>query len=136
MQFILYIRYMQRIDKNCTYLTKEEMKKVIEYLPKREDLNKMEQIFSALAMQTRLKIICALSVKRACVSDLQEILSLNQTTLSHQLAFLKNAGIIDCERYGKTVVYYISNTGVFSLLSASVDFIEGEDKMQQALILD
>ena len=52
MQFILYIRYMQRIDKNCTYLTKEEMEKVSEYLPKKEDLNKMEQIFSALAMQS------------------------------------------------------------------------------------
>lgn len=127
---------MQSIEKNCPFLTEEEIDTVSSYIPQKNDLKKLEQVFSALSVDTRLKIVCALSIKCACVSDLLKLLNINQTTLSHQLAFLKSAGIVDCERRGKVVVYFISNKSIFSLLSAGVDFIDKQEECNVDICLD
>ena len=118
------------------FLTQDEVETFSLYIPKREDIKKMEQVFSALSATTRLKIVCALAIKRACVSDLQETLKINQTTLSHQLALLKSAGIVECERNGKAMVYYICSPAIFGILSASVDFIEEEKSEDFPICLD
>ena len=133
---ISYNRYMQRPTKNCTFLSQNEVETIELYLPKREDIKKMEQIFSALSVDTRLKIVCALSIKRACVTDLITLLNINQTTLSHQLAYLKSVGIVDCKREGRTVVYYICAPSVYKILSASVDFIEDGKSEDYDICLD
>ena len=118
------------------FLTQDEAETLSLYLPKREDVKKMEQVFSALSTDTRLKIVCALSIRRACVTDLQETLKINQTTLSHQLSLLKSAGIVESERNGKVVVYYICSPAIFSILSACVDFIEEEKSEEYPVCLD
>ena len=133
---ISYNRYMQRPTKNCAFLTQDEVETIELYLPKREDIKKMEQIYSALSVDTRLKIVCALSIKSACVTDLQELLSINQTTLSHQLAYLRNSGIVDCKREGRAVVYYICAPSVYKILSAGVDFIEEGKSEDYDICLD
>ena len=127
---------MQGINKNCMFLSKDEADRVELYLPKREDLKKMSQIFSALSATTRLKIVCALSIKSACVTDLQNLLGINQTTLSHQLAFLKREGVVDCKRKGKAVVYYVCSPSSLRILSACVDFIEENKGCEDTFYLD
>ena len=89
-------------------------KNMSDYMPQREILTELSLTFSAFADETRLKIICALSFSEMCVSELSYNLSINQTTVSHQLKFLKNA---------MTISYYLRNDMVNDILFKGMEFL-------------
>lgn len=90
------------------------------YIPERETLDDMSNLFSAFADQTRLKILSALSICEMCVGDLSEVICTNQTTVSHQLKFLKNQSLVQSKRIGKIVFYSLSGDLVTKLMSIGV----------------
>lgn len=94
-----------------------------DYLPSKADLLNMSSFFYAFSDRTRLRIIILLTIKPLCVTDISTILSLNQTTLSHQLKILKSLNIVDCDRTGKSIIYYIKNRAITEVLNATVDCI-------------
>ena len=51
------------------------------------------------------------------------ILDINQTTVSHQLRFLKNIGIVKCSRFGKVIFYSLKNDTVNDVLLKGVEFL-------------
>ena len=63
---------------------------VKEYVPQGDILDDLVCFFSIFSDYTRLKMISALAISEMCVSDISCLLSLNQTTVSHQLRLLKN----------------------------------------------
>ena len=75
------------------------------YVPEGEILEGLVSFFSVFADQTRLRILSALAITELCVTDISLVLELNQTTVSHQLRFLKNIGIVKCSRVGKVIFY-------------------------------
>ena len=77
------------------------------YLPSNADLADMANFFSVFGDVTRLKMLSALAVDELCVSDLSTILDLNQTTVSHQLKLLRDAGMVAYRREGKIIFYRI-----------------------------
>ena len=62
-----------------------------DYVPQGEILEGIVCFFSVFSDYTRVKILCALAISELCVTDLSRILGINQTTVSHQLRFLKSA---------------------------------------------
>lgn len=48
-----------------------------------------------------MKIISALTITEMCVTDISEILGINQTTVSHQLKIMRQAGVVGFRREGK-----------------------------------
>ena len=106
----------------CAEISRKK-KNMSEYIPQREILTELSLTFSAFADETRLKIICALSFSEMCVSELSYNLSINQTTVSHQLRYLKNAMIVDCRREGKTIYYYLRNDMVNDILFKGMEFL-------------
>lgn len=73
--------------------------------------------------KTRVKIISALAIAPMCVNDLSVTLGINQTTLSHQLAYLRANDIVEDEREGKIVFYKLKNRRVLLVLEKSVSAI-------------
>ena len=96
---------------------------VRELMPKEEALDAMADFFSGLSDQTRIKIVSALSISPMCVNDLSTVLSLNQTTVSHQLKNLKNIGVLKCKRQGKVVFYSLSDNNIMDIMLSAVSFI-------------
>ena len=92
-------------------------------MPNKEDVLSLCNFFYAFSDNTRLRIIILLTVKPLCVNDISQILSLNQTTLSHQLKILKSLNIVDCDRNGKSIIYYIKNPSIQNVLDCTVDCI-------------
>lgn len=126
---------MQKIQNN--YITDvETLKKIRGYLPKKCDLENIERVFSVFADKTRIRIISTLSISPFCVSELSEILAMNQTTLSHQLAYLRSCGVVADERRGKTVVYTLRNSATTALLSCVLDFLEEDNAKNEAIAVD
>lgn len=89
---------------------------VRKYMPSYGALEQMSAVFTALADTGRLKIVSALSVSEMCVSDLSAVLGVNQTTLSHQLRFLRSAEIVTCKKQGKIVFYSIAKPLINDLM--------------------
>jgi len=94
-----------------------------QFLPNKKNINNMTNFFYVFSDDTRLKIIMLLSIKPLCVSEITNILDINQTTISHQLKILKAHNIVSSDRAGKNIIYYITNGGIENVLNASVECI-------------
>lgn len=91
------------------------------FMPDKTSLKNMSSFFYAFSDDTRLKIIILLSIKPLCVGEIVSVLSINQTTISHQLKILKSLNIVECDRAGKNIIYYIKNASIENVLNASVE---------------
>ena len=79
--------------------------------------------FSIFADATRVRILSALAITEMCVTDISRVLNINQTTVSHQLRFLKNVGIVKAARLGKVIFYSLKNDTVNDVLLKGVEFL-------------
>ena len=96
---------------------------VQDYVPKGEILDDLVCFFSIFADYTRIKIISALAISEMCVTDLAQVLCMNQTTVSHQLRFLKNLNAVKTKRQGKVVFYSLRNDALSDVLLKGVEFL-------------
>ena len=70
----------------------------------------LAQVFKALADPVRLRLVSLIGAHQggeACVCELATAFNLTQPTISHHLKVLREAGIIDCERRGTWVYYWL-----------------------------
>lgn len=70
-------------------------------------INRLVNIFKALASETRLKIVIDLLEKERNVNLMAEKLNIAQPNISQHLTILKNAGIIKGFRKGTQVCYRV-----------------------------
>jgi len=67
-------------------------------------------VFKALADPVRLRLVSLIGAhqgREVCVCELTEAFDLTQPTISHHLKVLREAGIIDSERRGTWVYYWL-----------------------------
>ena len=114
---------MQRLEKNCIHLDEKRQNLIKEYIPTSDQLQRLSSFFAVFSDKTRVKIISALAIAPMCVNDLAVMLSINHTTLSHQLAYLRANEIVEDEREGKVVFYKLKNRRVLLVLENSVSAI-------------
>ena len=93
------------------------------YVPSGEILTSLVRFFSIFSDGTRLKILSALAISEMFVTDISRVLEINQTTVSHQLRFLKDAGMVRTERHGKIIFYSVVNEVVNDVLLKGVEFL-------------
>ncbi|WP_163537172.1 metalloregulator ArsR/SmtB family transcription factor [Gracilibacillus sp. YIM 98692] len=86
-----------------------------------ETLFLVSQTFKALSDPTRIKILHLLFEQELSVSNIAEILDLNQSNVSHQLRFLKNLRLVKYRREGKTIYYAPDDEHVMKILQQSID---------------
>ena len=104
-------------------LDKRTQSLIEDYVPHGDILEGVVCFFSVFADYTRIKILSALAISELCVTDLSRILDLNQTTVSHQLRFLKSAGIVRCCRQGKVIFYSLTNDSINDVLLKGIEFL-------------
>ena len=93
------------------------------YVPEGELLTSLVRFFSIFSDSTRLRILSALAISEMCVTDISRVLDINQTTVSHQLRYLKDAGMAKMQRRGKIIFYSLSNEIVNDVLLKGVEFL-------------
>jgi ArsR family transcriptional regulator len=78
---------------------------------KKEIKMKVEQaakIFRVLSDKNRLRIFLLLLHSELCVCQMMEVLKIEQSLLSHQLRFMKKAGLVQPKKKGRWVFYELS----------------------------
>jgi len=63
------------------------------------------EVMKAMASETRLKIMCALSGGELPVNQLAELTGQSQSGVSQHLAKLRAAGLVTSRREGQTIFY-------------------------------
>lgn len=104
-------------------LDKRTQSLIEDYVPQGDILEGIVCFFSVFADYTRVKILSALAISELCVTDISRILDINQTTVSHQLRFLKSAGIVRCSRQGKIVFYSLANESINDVILKGIEFL-------------
>jgi len=70
----------------------------------------LSRVFKALADPVRLRLLSLIGAHaggEACVCELTEAFDLTQPTISHHLRVLREAGLIDSQRRGTWVYYWV-----------------------------
>ena len=78
------------------------------------DVNRMEtaamaRMFNGMADETRLKIVKLLSEKEHTVEELVGLLGIAQSSTSHHLRVLKEAGLIQGDKRGRNIFYSLTH---------------------------
>lgn len=112
-----------RIMAEMLLLDKRTKNLIEDYVPKGEVLEGVVCFFSVFADYTRVKILSALAISELCVTDMSRLLEINQTTISHQLRFLKSAGMVKSRRLGKIVFYSLCDDSINDVILKGVEFL-------------
>jgi ArsR family transcriptional regulator, arsenate/arsenite/antimonite-responsive transcriptional repressor len=79
--------------------------------PLAEDLAvELATVFKALGDPVRLRLLSMIASRaggEVCVCELTPAFELSQPTISHHLKLLRQAGLIDCQRRGTWVYYWL-----------------------------
>ncbi|SHG55732.1 ArsR/SmtB family transcription factor [Ornithinibacillus halophilus] len=86
-----------------------------------ETLFVVSQTFKALSDPTRIRILNLLCTGEHSVNEIAETLNLGQSTVSHQLRFLKNLRLVKYRRAGSTLFYSEDDHHVMNLLKQAIN---------------
>ena len=90
------------------------------------------QIFDALSDFTRFQILGALSQGEKGVSELQEVTSVSQSAISHQLRLLRDRGLVTARRDGQRVIYSLADEHVTTLLNVGLEHAAEDARVESA----
>jgi DNA-binding transcriptional ArsR family regulator len=74
------------------------------------------EFFKALGHPARLVILEQLRTGQKSVNELQAVLGIDQSSVSQQLAVLRNKNIVESRKEGTTVYYTVRDPMIFQLL--------------------
>ncbi|ORW91733.1 transcriptional regulator [Mycobacterium sp. IEC1808] len=78
-------------------------------------------MFKALGDPVRLRLLSLIASHpggEACVCEISATFDVSQPTISHHLKLLRSAGLLDCERRGTWVYYWVIPSALRRLSSA------------------
>jgi DNA-binding transcriptional ArsR family regulator len=79
------------------------------------------QFLKSLAHPARLVILCRLAEGSINVGELESMLGLPQAAVSKQLARLREDGLVDCRREGRSMVYTLADERTRRIIRALYD---------------
>jgi DNA-binding transcriptional ArsR family regulator len=82
----------------------------------RASADKASALMKVMANADRLMVLCQLSLGEKSVSELEDMLNIQQPTLSQQLTVLRNAALVSTRREGKNIIYAISSESAMAVM--------------------
>ncbi len=91
-----------------------------------DEADEIVRIFKALADQTRIRIISNLTkADKLCVTELADLLEMDISRISHQLAKLEHMGFVKKEREGRNIYYELQDECIRTILRTAKNHICG-----------
>ena len=94
---------------------------------KSNEPSELADFFKLLANETRIKILLALSEVELCVCDLVSTLNIPQSSISHQLRYLRDHRFVSPRRSGKQVYYSLEKEHLQTILEQTADHLKEKD---------
>lgn len=109
---------------DCNIIHEDAVNIAIKNRPDVKELVNLSELFKILGDLTRIKIIWTLDNNEMCVCDIANVLNMTKSSISHQLAILKNAGIVRYRKSGKEVYYTLDDEHINKLYEIGLEHIE------------
>ncbi|SKB58410.1 ArsR family transcriptional regulator [Lachnospiraceae bacterium] len=111
---------------NCDVyeLHPDRLHRIEKEMPDEDTLYDLAELFKTFGDSTRIRILFALFEQETCVCDLAEALNMTQSAVSHQLKILKNAKLVGNRREGKTVIYFLSDDHVRTIIGQGLTHVK------------
>ena len=81
------------------------------------------ELFKNFSDSTRIRILYCLFEKERSVTEISELLQMNQSAISHQLRFLKNSKLVKNRRNGKTIYYSLDDDHVYNFILQGIEHV-------------
>ncbi len=98
-----------------------------------DSLEETENLFTALADKTRLRLLNLIRDEEVCVCFFVEALGESQPKISRHLAYLRNAGVVTARREGKWMHYRITmpeDENLRVVLETTLETLASQPEMQ------
>ena len=86
----------------------------------------MVRLFKALSVETRLRIVQLLSKRTLCVGVLSNLLGVSAGAVSQHLRILRDAGLVEADRRGYFIHYYVTAGAAARCQAAMESIFESE----------
>ncbi len=90
-----------------------------------DNARRTTDFLKSLAHSGRLMILCRLVEGPATVGELEEMLSMRQSSVSKQLARLREEGLVDYQRDGRSISYSLADDRARKIVSMLYDLFCG-----------
>lgn len=122
---------MKKLEEcDCDVIHEETIGKILNNMLEEEQFDKLSDFFKILGDKTRIKILFCIDQNEMCVCDIANTLGMTKSAISHQLATLKQMGIVKNRRDGKEVFYSLYDEHVREVFEVGLEHInhklEGE----------
>src|SRR6266571_8845375 len=84
------------------------------------------EFFKALAHPIRIRIVDSLRDGEKGVNELSEMLHVEPTNVSQQMAVLRARNFVTCRKSGSSAFYSISDTALFKLLDVAKEIFNNQ----------
>jgi ArsR family transcriptional regulator len=101
-----------------------KVKTIHNQMPDDDKLYDLAELFKVFGDSTRIRILFALFESEMCVCDIAETLDMTQSAISHQLRILKQSKLVGNRRDGKSIIYYLADEHVRTIIAQGMDHIE------------
>ncbi len=93
-------------------------------MPDPATLYQVAEIFAALAVPTRARIVFALSKAELCVCDLAALLGMSMSAVSHQLRLLRRLGLVKYRKEGRLAHYSLDDEHASEILIQVLEHVK------------
>ncbi len=113
---------------DCNVIHQDIVDTVLKTFPKNDIVHGLVTTFKIIGDETRCRILLATSQQEMCVCDLANVLSMSKSSVSHQLALLRDAGLVKARKEGKEVYYMLDDEHVSEMFDVATQHIEHKMK--------
>lgn len=96
---------------------------VLDPQPVMDEVERLAEIFGAIADPTRIRILAALSEGERGAGELAALLGLTPSAVSHQLRLLRNLRLVRKRREGRHAYYALDDDHVVQLLRQGLEHV-------------
>ena len=102
----------------CNYVEDEtHMESSMDLDVLKEAAEKASRLMKVLSNPDRLLLLCQLAQGESRVGELEELVGVEQPTLSQQLGVLRDEGLVATRREGKSIYYRIDSPQALAVLN-------------------
>ncbi len=116
---------------DCNIIHQESVNIALQNKPDIMELERLSELFKILGDLTRIKILWSLDNHEMCVCDIANVLNMTKSSVSHQLAVLRSAGIVKYRKAGKEVYYTLDDEHIKKLYEIGVEHIDHKLKGEE-----
>ena len=113
---------------DCNIIHLDVVEETKKNMPNDDLLFNVSDFFKIMGDSTRLRIIWALDNNEMCVCDIANLLGMTKSSISHQLANLKESGLVKNRKVGKEVYYSLDDEHVKMVLEVAINHVTHKEK--------